>query len=95
MKILFILIASFLLTSCVTSGTIITKCIECKSSTNAYYIDFKKRVKVSSEDSFNRVKGLRGVEIAQDKYMIYIVVSRAVNQKRVIKKCIKVSKHGK
>lgn len=92
-SLIFLVVLLLALTSC--SGRIgasfrykwahVTPCKECDTSTNAFYVSFRKPVSISG---LPLQKGV-GKMVQKDRYTIVVNVSKAYKEKPVIKKVIK------
>lgn len=91
---LFLVVLLLALTSCNT-GRIgasfrykwvhVTPCKECDTSTNAFYVSFRKPVSISG---LPLQKGV-GKMVQKDRYTVVVNISKAYKEKPVIKKVIK------
>lgn len=68
----------------------ITPCKECDTSTNAFYVSFRKPVSISG---LPLEKGV-GKMVQKDRYTIVVNISKAYKEKPVIKKVIKQVKRN-
>ena len=102
-KALFVLFGCILISSCANrgigasfryKGSVVTRCAECISGENGFFVAFKKPVDRAKKESIQNGRVGKGVATFRqyDKYTLYVSISRAYREKPVLKKIVKFVK---
>lgn len=74
-------------------GAVVTRCAECISGENGFFVSFKKPVNGVRPESIKTNKGISKFS-QYDRYTLYVSISRAYSERRVLKKIVKFVKKG-